>query len=433
MNIKDLYSIFQFHPNIITDSRKELKNSIFFALKGEKFNGNEFAEIAINQGCSYAIIDEKKHQKDLRFILVDDVLRALQDLAKYHRAQLNIPVIGITGTNGKTTTKELIRSILSKKYNTLATKGNFNNHIGVPLTLLSITKKTEISIVEMGANHIGEIAELCEIAQPNFGLITNIGKAHLEGFGSIEGIIETKKALYDYLEHHNGVAFVNDKDEILKELSKNIPQIIYGSAQYSDFKGKLVECNPFLTIEWDRGNAKMPGNRVQTKIIGDYNFDNIMASIAIGSFFNVPVGDIMNALESFESSANRSQFMNTSTNKVILDAYNANPTSMNASIINFSHMDAEEKVAIIGDMFELGKESSVEHQVIIDLLKGQPFKQVILVGSMFSSIENKSSGFLCFKDVEQAYQYLKENPIKNSSVLVKGSRGVRIEKIVELL
>jgi UDP-N-acetylmuramoyl-tripeptide--D-alanyl-D-alanine ligase len=433
MNVKDLYSIFQFHPNIITDSRKELKNSIFFALKGDKFNGNEFAEIATNHGCSYAIIDEKKYQKDLRFILVENVLETLQDLAKYHRSQLNIPIIGITGTNGKTTTKELIKSVLCKKYNTLATTGNLNNHIGVPLTLLSITKETEIAIIEMGANHIGEIADLCEIAQPYFGLITNIGKAHLEGFGNIEGIIKTKKALYDYLENHNGVAFVKDNDETLKELSKNIPQITYGCDQHADFKGKLIEINPFLAIDWDRGNAKILSNRIQTKIIGDYNFDNIMASIAIGSFFNVSTGDIKNALESFEPSGNRSQLMNTSSNLVILDAYNANPTSMNASIINFSRMDYKEKVAIIGDMFELGKESPVEHQVIIDLLKEQPYKQVILVGSVFSSLENKSSEFLYFKDVEQTYQYLKENSIKNSSVLVKGSRGVRLEKIVELL
>jgi len=433
MNVKDLYSIFQFHFNIITDSRKEIKNSIFFALKGEKFNGNEFAEVAINQGCSYAIIDEKKYQKDLRFILVDNVLETLQVLAKYHRSQLNIPVIGITGTNGKTTTKEFIKSILCKKYNTLATSGNLNNHIGVPLTLLSITKETEIAIIEMGANHIGEITELCEIAQPNFGIITNIGKAHLEGFGSIEGIIETKKALYDYLENHSGVAFVNYKDETLKELSKNIPQITYGCAQHADFNGNLIESNPFLTIEWDIGNAKTLSNRIQTKIIGDYNFDNIMASIAIGSFFNVPVDDIKNALESFEPSGNRSQLINTSTNVVILDAYNANPTSMNASIINFSRMDYKEKVAIIGDMFELGKESSTEHQIVLDLLKDQSFNQVILVGNTFSLLTKDPSAFICFKDVEEAYQYLKENPIKNSSVLIKGSRGVRLEKIVELL
>jgi UDP-N-acetylmuramoyl-tripeptide--D-alanyl-D-alanine ligase len=433
MNVKDLYSIFQFHPNIITDSRKELKNSIFFALKGDNFNGNEFAEIAINHGCSYAIIDEKKYQKDLRFILVENVLETLQDLAKYHRSQMNIPIIGITGTNGKTTTKELIKSVLCKKYNTLATTGNLNNHIGVPITLLSISKETEIAIIEMGANHVGEIAELCEIAIPNFGLITNIGKAHLEGFGNIDGIIETKKALYDYLEQYNGVAFVNDEDETLKELSKNIPQITYGCDQQADFKGKLIESNPFLAIEWDRGNTKILSNRIQTKIIGDYNFDNIMASIAIGSFFNVPVVDIKNALESFEPSGSRSQLINTSTNVVILDAYNANPTSMNASIINFSRMDYKEKVAIIGDMFELGKESPVEHQAIIDLLKGQAYKQVILVGSMFSSLEKNPSEFLCFKDAEQTFQYLKQNPIKNSSVLVKGSRGVQLEKIVELL
>jgi UDP-N-acetylmuramoyl-tripeptide--D-alanyl-D-alanine ligase len=433
MNVKDLYSIFQFHSNIITDSRKEGKNSIFFALKGDKFNGNEFAEIAINHGCSYAIIDEKKYQKDLRFILVDSVLKTLQDLAKYHRSQLNIPVIGITGTNGKTTTKELIKSVLSKKYNTLATLGNLNNHIGVPLSLLSITKETEIAIIEMGANHIGEIAELCEIAQPYFGLITNIGKAHLEGFGSIEGVIETKKALYDYLENHSGVAFVNDDDETLKYLSKNIPQISYGCDQHNDFIGKLNESNPFLAIKWDRGNAKILGNKIQTKIIGDYNFDNIMASIAIGSFFNVHPDEIKNALESFEPTKNRSQLLNTETNMVILDAYNANPTSMNASIINFSRMNSLEKVAIIGDMFELGKESSLEHKIIIDLLKNQSFKQVILVGSIFSSLENIFSEFLYFKDVEQASQYLKENPIKNSSVLVKGSRSVQLEKIVELL
>lgn len=433
MNVKDLYSIFQFHPNIITDSRKELKNSIFFALKGEKFNGNEFAGMAIDHGCSYAIIDEKKYQKDLRFIIVDSVLETLQDLAKYHRSKLNIPVIGITGTNGKTTTKELIKSILSKKYNTLATTGNLNNHIGVPLTLLSITKETEIAIIEMGANHIGEIAELCEMAQPYFGLITNIGKAHLEGFGSISGIIEAKKALYDYLENHSGVAFVNDTDETLKSLSENIPQITYGCSQNADFKGKLIESNPFLIMEWDIGNTKIFGNRIQTKIIGDYNFENIMASIAIGSFFNVPVRDIKDALESFESTENRSQFLNTETNTVILDAYNANPTSMNTSILNFSRMASSEKVAIIGDMFELGKESSAEHQIIIDLLKEQPFKQVILVGSAFSSLAKKTSSFLYFKDVEQAYSYLKENPIINSSVLVKGSRGVRLEKIVELL
>ena len=429
MEIKDLYKIFLKYPSIIIDSRLAKKDSIFFALKGENFDGNTYADNAINDGCSYAVIDDITYKKDERFILVNNVLNTLQELAKYHRDNLNIPIIGITGTNGKTTTKELLNCILLKKYNSIATIGNLNNHIGVPLTILSINKKHEIAIVEMGANHQLEIQQLCRISKPNFGIITNIGKAHLEGFGGFEGVIKTKSELYDFIYENNASIFVNSDNSLLLDKSIKIDKrILYGTT--SDFcKGKVINSNPFLSVEIEIGNSSVI---INSNLIGNYNFENILAACSIGHYFRVNINDIKLAIEEYQPQNNRSQVLKTDNNLLILDAYNANPTSMMSAITNFISLKNDNKILILGDMRELGGESEQEHKLIIDFLKKNNIENVYLVGSEFS-MYNDCLHYKTFDNSDLALKYFKNNKIINSTVLIKGSRGIKLEKITEAL
>lgn len=429
MDICKLYSLFLKHPKICTDTRDIVKGSMFFALKGESFNGNKFAEDAINKGCAWAIIDEPKYKTSDKHILVNDTLETLQELATYHRNQLNIPVIGITGTNGKTTTKELIHKVLSKKYKTHATKGNLNNHIGVPLTLLDTPKDTEIAIIEMGANHSGEIAILAKIANPNYGIITNIGRAHLEGFGSFEGIKKTKKELYDHIYNSNGLLFINNDDELLMSISEDIKKYSYGTTIEADSKGKFLQASPFMVMEL---HSKKGILYVRSKLIGKYNFENAMAAACIGRYFNIDDLDIKEALESYVPSNNRSQLMKTDNNILIIDAYNANPTSMAASVNNFSEIKAKDKSLILGDMLELGEVSETEHEKIINLLIKNNCNNVYLVGDYFYNTAINHS-FKKFKTVEELIGYLNQNSINGHTILLKGSRGIRLEQCIKLL
>lgn len=429
MDINKLYSLFLKHPIVCTDSRSIVKGSIFFALKGESFNGNKFANNAIEEGCAFAIIDEKKYKQSEKQILVYDVLETLQELASFHRKQLNIPFIGITGTNGKTTTKELINAVLSKKFKTHATRGNLNNHIGVPLTILEIPQDTEIAIIEMGANHPKEIAHLCKIANPDYGIITNIGRAHLEGFGSFEGVINTKKELYEHIKMSEGSIFINREDNLLMDISEGIKKYTYGNRIDADSKGKYLQASPFMVMEL---HSKRGILYVRTKLIGNYNYENAMAAACIGRYFKIDDLEIKEALESYIPSNNRSQLMKTDDNVIIVDAYNANPTSMTASVCNFAQIQAKNKALILGDMLELGNVSEEEHNKIINLLKETGYSSVFLVGTHFynSSIEHN---FNKFYNIEDLLVYLESSPIKEHTILLKGSRGIKLEKCIKLL
>jgi UDP-N-acetylmuramoyl-tripeptide--D-alanyl-D-alanine ligase len=382
MDIKSLYNIFVQHPAICTDTRQISNNSIYFSLKGDNFDGNAFAAEALEKGCAYAVIDDPDRKTGDKYILVNDALDTLQNLALYHRKQLNLPVLGITGTNGKTTTKELIYHILSKKYNTVATSGNLNNHIGVPLTILSLTEKTEVAVVEMGANHKGEIALLCEIAQPDFGLITNIGKAHLEGFDGIEGVVRAKNELYDYIISNDGLLFVNDENELLTILSEHGNRMFYGNSLDAEVSGSIQSNDPFLNIEviFKKNKKQKSSIEIQTKLFGKYNLENILAAIAVGDHFQVPYEDIKDALEAYEPQNNRSQIVKTEHNTLVLDAYNANPTSMEQAIISFAEIQNDNKLLILGDMYELGDQSKNEHRNVFKLLKKYNLQNIILVG-----------------------------------------------------
>ncbi len=440
--IEKLYTHFLKHPLVCTDTRNIQPDSIFFALKGDNFNANRFAEQAIKAGCSLAVIDEEEYlpaaqagKSDERYLLVDDVLIALQELANYHRRQLTIPVISITGSNGKTTSKELVNAVLSRKYKVQATKGNLNNHIGVPLTLLSITREHEMAIVEMGANHQGEIAMLCNIAEPDFGMITNIGKAHLEGFGGYEGVIKAKSEMYHYIKDKNGKLFVNTDNELLKKLSTGITQITYGTKGENDFIGKWIESNPFVKLKYktkDDTTAMDDKPTITTQLIGNYNFENILAAACIGNYFHLSEAQIQAGLENYVPSNNRSQVMQTTHNLLLLDAYNANPSSMQAAIENFAQMDKPGKMVILGDMLELGDDSAKEHHAIVSLLKEKNIVNVILVGSFFMEA-GKNTTAKTFATSEEAKEYLKKVDIKNSAILIKGSRGIKLEKVVDVL
>ncbi|MFA6924400.1 MAG: UDP-N-acetylmuramoyl-tripeptide--D-alanyl-D-alanine ligase [Bacteroidales bacterium] len=426
MEIKDLYSLYLDFPVICTDSRSIVGDSIFFALKGENFNGNKFTETALEKGCKYAVIDDSVYKKDERFILVDNTLKTLQELAKYHRKNIDIPVIGITGTNGKTTTKELINTILCKEYKVIATVGNFNNHIGVPLTILSVRDEHEIAIIEMGANHISEIADLCDIAQPDYGIITNIGKAHLEGFGSFENVVKAKTELYEFLKNNNGTVFVNADNTLLVAASENIPKKVFYSKDTGEFKGKLLGTEPLIDILIEIENEK---EEIKTKLIGEYNFENILAAAFIGNYFGVEIEKIKTAIEKYEPQNNRSQILKTENNLLILDAYNANPSSMKVALENFIKMKYENKIFIIGDMLELGKYSEEEHEKIISFLLENNVKNVFLIGNIFSKI-NKVPEFKTIENVDEALTWLKTNNIENSTIFIKGSRGIKLEKLV---
>ncbi|CAM1370157.1 UDP-N-acetylmuramoyl-tripeptide--D-alanyl-D-alanine ligase [Tenacibaculum litoreum] len=415
MKIEDLYKLYITHGLVDTDTRNIRKNTLFFALKGENFNGNKFAEEAVDKGASYAVIDEAEYKTSGKLILVEDVLETLQELANYHRNQLQIPVIALTGSNGKTTTKELINAVLSTKYKTTATQGNLNNHIGVPLTLLSMSKDTEIGIVEMGANHAKEIELLSEIANPDYGYITNFGSAHLEGFGSLEGVVKAKSELYDYLRTQNKKVFVNPNDEKQITKTKGIEKITFEESI------TFIEANPFVKLSYN--NIEILSN-----LIGVYNYANISAAITIGSYFNISSEQIKRAIESYIPSNNRSQVINTYTNKIILDAYNANPTSMKAALESFSKLQANNKTVILGDMFELGEYSSKEHQSIVNLIEELDLDQAFLIGENFHKTITKHKKF---KDFYEFEEYIKNNQIESSTILVKGSRGMALERVVE--
>lgn len=429
MDISELYKIYQQHPEVTTDTRNSPKNSIFFALKGANFNGNEYAEKAIDSGCSYAVVDEARYATRPNIILVENSLDTLQKLATYHRRQLKkTPIIAITGTNGKTTTKELITSVLAQEYNVIATQGNLNNHIGVPLTLLRIKKEHEIAVVEMGANHVGEIKFLAEMAEPNYGLITNLGRAHIEGFGSFENVIKAKGELYEYIRSTNyGKIFIDYDNFLLREMAEGITSVYYGLEDDLFVSGKVVAIRPYLEFEWKYVNTR---KKVNTKLIGEYNLPNVLAAITVGKYLGVKSNLICQAIENYEPTNNRSQLKETDKNMLIIDAYNANPTSMNAALENFDHMDVSHKVLILGDMKELGSETNAEHQKIADYVKSHHFDRVLFVGENFSKVE---TDYPHFKDLDSLGEYLKENPIEDSYILLKGSRGVQLEKCIELL
>lgn len=420
MNIEDLYNIFIKSSGTSTDTRKINKGCIFFALKGESFNGNEFAATAIQQGAAFAVIDEKKHESK-NTILVDDVLTTLQQLANYHRKQFKIPFIGITGTNGKTTSKELINSVLSQHYKTYYTQGNLNNHIGVPLTLLSIKQDSEIAIIEMGANHIGEIKELCKIAEPNFGIITNIGTAHIEGFGSKEGVIKTKNEMYNFISENGELIFTNNDDDLLKELSITLNKYTYGKSN-ADCVASLLSETPNIKLNWNQ-------NEINATLYGAYNFYNILLAICVAQYFKVPSEKIVKGIETYVSTNNRSQFLKIKTNEIYLDAYNANPSSMNVAIDSFSTNPSPNKLMVLGDMLELGNIKEVEHQKIIDKAKDLNIK-TLFVGKEFSNAKKKYQ-FDYFPNTDELLRWLEKNELKNSSILIKGSRGIKLEKVIE--
>lgn len=430
MKTDTLYRIFIRNPEICTDSRNVSKGSIFFALKGKSFNGNQFAAQALKHGSSYAVVDEQKYVTDERYILVDDVLFSLQQLAMFHRTHFNIPVIAITGTNGKTTTKGLINSVITKKHHVVSTYGNLNNHIGVPLSLLKIKDNTEIAIIEMGANHRGEIAKLCELALPTHGLITNIGTAHLEGFGNIETIVRTKTELYDYLDKSGGTIFFNRGNEILADHLSEISceKILYGGRS-GNYSGIIKSSVPTLELKVLIDNNSFA---LKTNMFGAYNCENVLAAISIGSYFNVEIKTIIDSIESFEPYDNRSQIVNTTINTLICDAYNANPTSMKLAIDDFLLMNSVKKVLILGDMFELGENSEKEHVKLIKYVKDKSFSRIILIGKNFSAV-NQTLQILAFIDVDSFVKWLDKNPVKSSYILIKGSRGMKLERIIDYL
>lgn len=427
--ITTVYKIFSEGGCIRTDSREVKNGDVFIALKGENYNGNAFAEKALEQGASLAVIDDNAYAGDKRCLPVPDTLQFLQQLARYHRRRLGIPIIGITGTNGKTTTKELCHAVLSQKFKTVATQGNYNNHIGVPLTLLSMNQTTEIGIVEMGANHPGEIKTLCDIAEPDYGIITNIGYAHLEGFGSYENIIKTKTELYEAVKNRRGTLFVHASDELLMQQAGNQSKVTYGhSGCFAN--GEIMQTVPYLVFVLKSLKGHL---YVKTKLIGGYNFDNTMAASAVGLYFHIDLLQIKEAIENYTPSNLRSQLLKTNRNTIILDAYNANPSSMKAAILNFAEMKGKNKLLIIGEMRELGALSEQAHSQLLDLISEKQFPKVILVGENFEMLTNKYTFTTYFKDTEDLIAYMKSLPITDSFILIKGSRGNKLERIVEYL
>ena len=425
MMIQQLYNIYLEKINISTDTRKITEGCIFFALKGPNFNGNEFAKEAIEKGASFAIIDDALYAIDDRYIIVKDVLTTLQELARFHRKELKSKIIGITGSNGKTTSKELCLQVLKKKYNTMATSGNLNNHIGVPLSILSIGTDTEIAIIEMGANHINEIEFLCGIAQPDYGVITNVGKAHLEGFGSLEGVLQAKTELYRYLATKNAPVFVKDNDYVLiDKIPKECPIIRYGELKDSKYIIKFNGAQPFVMVSFNE-------TQIQSQLIGDFNFDNIALSIAIGIEFGIETIDIKEAIENYVASNNRSQIIKTNANTILLDAYNSNPMSLEKAIQNLNNIKHENKVMILGDMFELGEETIIEHKKIIAQCLNSGVSHVYLVGKIFNTVNNTK--YTSFENTIDLIELLNTQAIKDAFILIKGSRGMKLEKVVDCI
>ena len=439
MNIEAIYELFRQHPQINTDTRNYLPDSIFLALKGEHFDGNAFVEQALENGCAYAITDASGCTVNPRIIQVNNSLHTLQELARHHRKQFHIPIIGITGTNGKTTTKELIAAVLSASYRVLYTQGNLNNHIGVPLTLLQLTCAHDMAVIEMGANHPGEIDELAAIALPTHGIITNVGKAHLEGFGSFENVIKTKGELYDFLAKTSGTVFINTGNPFLREMAnqrRGMKLITYKVQEKTVEKntgedvvtGNAVpSTTPFLQLQW---KTKQETYTILSHLIGKYNMENVLAAISVGITFRVPAEKIGRNIEDYLPQNHRSQFKLTAKNQLIIDTYNANPTSMLAALKNFLEWGASPKAVLLGDMKELGENSRVEHEKIIDFIEKNSFDMIILCGECFSSI---SSSFTCFPDTNLLIEHLKTNPLQDHAVLIKGSRSMQLEKVIDYL
>ena len=427
MNIDLLYEIYKQHPSVQTDTRQLKNGDIYFALKGPHFNGNHFAKQALNAGASYAVIDDNNYTIEGKTILVPDVLQALQQLALHHRKQLSIPVLAITGSNGKTTTKELVHAVLSSTYKTTATVGNLNNHIGIPLTLLRIPADTEMAIIEMGANHAGEIASYCQLALPTHGLITNCGKAHLEGFGSIEGVKKAKGELFDYLRTlTHGYAFVMWDYDYLQQMSKGISGIIkYGTVEDVHVKGHVTESLPYMKVKVTQG---LNNGIIHTQLAGDYNLPNVLAAVTIGNYFKVPDEKIVASIENYHPANSRSQVVQIGSNQVIMDAYNANPSSMKLAIEHFARTNNKNKILLLGSMAELGKETEKEHMDIVEEIKKHSWHYVALVGDAFKKTAHP---FLQFEDAMQAKEWFSQADIHNSHILVKGSRSMQMEKIME--
>lgn len=443
MEIEELYKIFTEHPEVTTDSRCCPKGAIFFALKGETFDGNAYALKALEQGCSYAVVDEPEYAcadaengMKGRIILVDDVLTTLQLLANYHRRHLGTTVIGITGTNGKTTTKELVATVLSKKFNVLYTQGNFNNHIGVPKTLLRLTEEHEIAVVEMGASHPGEIKTLVNIVEPDYGLITNVGRAHLLGFGSFEGVVKTKGELYDFIREHSGKVFINSDNDILQSIASGLELIKYGQKDCDGLytKGRLLDSEPFLSFEWN-------GHKVATRLIGSYNIDNALAAVTVGRYFGVEDKDICCAISEYVPSNNRSQFKHTADNALVIDTYNANPTSMAAAVDNFRRMKADNKMCILGKMGELGRYSHDEHRKLVSSLLACDFSHIWLVGEEFAEVfakgddscEDVPDNIRLFNNVDEVKVAVAADKPQNRTILIKGSHSTRLFELPDLL
>ena len=430
MEISALYNRFKECGKVTTDSRVCPEGSMFIALKGENFNGNAFAKHALEKGCRYAVVDEAEYADDPNIFLVENCLKTLQMLANYHRRQMGTRIIGITGTNGKTTTKELIATVLQKKYKVLYTQGNLNNHIGVPLTLLGLTGEHELAVVEMGANHPGEIRTLVNIAEPDCGLITNVGKAHLEGFGSFEGVVKTKGELYDYLRSkENAFAFLDKDNDVLCETSAGLKSVAYGMEGSGDLyvSGKLHACAPFLAFEWTHAGV---AHDVSTHLIGAYNIKNALAAIAVGCHFGVPADAISEALNNYIPSNNRSQLTETADNHLIVDAYNANPTSMMAALENFRLMEVPHKVAVLGDMKELGEASADEHRKIVDFLMTCGFERIVLVGAEFGKVND---GFEHYPNVEALKTRFEIDKPVGKYILIKGSNSMKLSGLKDIL
>ncbi len=432
MSIEQLYNIYKQYPSVQTDTRKLKEGDIFFALKGENFNGNSFVEKAIEAGAAYAVIDEEQYAVFGKTVLVDDVLTALQQLAKHHREQFinlpadrHVPFIAITGSNGKTTTKELINAVLSSTFKTYTTEGNHNNHIGVPLTILKIKDDAELAVIEMGANHQHEIASYCTYALPTHGLITNCGKAHLEGFGGVEGVKKGKGELFDHLRGNNGAAFVMWDYEYLQEMCKGISTVIKYGTNNASLEGTIVQSEPFIEVTINKG-ADI--SSIKTQLVGDYNLPNILAAVAVGKHFNVADYKIKEAIENYSPSNSRSQLIERGSNKIILDAYNANPSSMKLAIENFAKIHAVNKVLLLGAMAELGDDSLAEHKEIIELLKQYEWENVVLVGGDFLKIEHP---YLQFQNAEEAKEWLQQQHFENTYFLIKGSRSMKMETVLE--
>ena len=432
MHIDELYKIFIAHPHITTDTRKIEPGSIFFALKGDKFNGNTFAERAIASGAAYAVIDEPAFEKDERFLLVENVLETLQQLAREHRKRLDIPVIGVTGTNGKTTTKELLKAVLQRKYRTFATEGNLNNHIGVPLSILSIERNTEMAVIEMGANHVGEIGFLCGIAQPKFGLISNVGRAHLEGFGSFEGVKKAKGELYQWLAANDGTLFVRQGNADLMEMAAGLvfkERVSYGFENDVNYQGRLLANDPYLSLEWaHRGESY----QVATHLTGAYNAENLLAAIAVGSYFGIEPEEVNAGLGDYAPSNNRSQIVESDRNTLICDYYNANASSMKAALDNMETIESHRpKMVILGDMFEMGAEAEAEHAKVILRAKELVDAECIFVGEEFYRHRGPWAYF--YRNTEEARLALEVKRLEGRLILLKASRGMAFENLVTVL